>query len=488
MALRFSPTILDPKNYTHPENRTLIDDLKADESPRSQFLRACLRKLGLEVSEEDVPVPSLSRLHLSSVHNNRIAELVHSFHEAGIVTEEDGDDLIKGENDTFCLEEVGRWNMASVARTVGDVIPQPVKDILPSAALPSSSTSETTPTTSEGPEAKADVLSPDRPLDSKPHPLSLVAHETALPDAKETPHFNHHAFFANLNLYTTQSLTPRESEGTWGQTLLYGEVVSSTNTLLEKNPSLLAHLPIGFLATATTQVAGRGRGSNVWVSPPGSLMFSVVLRHPIALSTSAPVVFIQYLAAIAIVEGIKSYAKGYQNLPVKLKWPNDIYALDPTKPVSEKAYVKIGGILVNSSYAGGDYTLVVGIGLNVNNTAPSVSLSQLALKASLPPFTLEKLLASILASFEEIYTAFCRRGFDRGLEAQYYGMWLHNEQIVVLEAEGGARARIKGITRDWGLLVAEEITAEGRATGKRWELMSDSNSFDFFKGLLKKKT
>ena len=42
----------------------------------------------------------------------------------------------------------------------------------------------------------------------------------------------------------------------------------------------------------------------------------------------APVVFLQYLAALAIVEGIHSYdyetPTAYKKLPVKLKWPNDI--------------------------------------------------------------------------------------------------------------------------------------------------------------------
>lgn len=71
-------------------------------------------------------------------------------------------------------------------------------------------------------------------------------------------------------------------------------------------------------------MAGRGRGSNVWVSPAGSLIFSVVIKHPMELSNTAPVVFIQYLAAIATVEGIKSYDRGYKDVPVKLKWPNDV--------------------------------------------------------------------------------------------------------------------------------------------------------------------
>jgi biotin--protein ligase len=156
--------------------------------------------------------------------------------------------------------------------------------------------------------------------------------------------------------------------------------------------------------------------------------------------------------------------------------------------MKENAYVKIAGILVNSSYAGGDYTLVVGIGMNVNNPSPSASLSQLAWRAGLPPFTLEKLLASILTHFEEIYKRFCRTGFDKRLEKQYYDSWLHTDQIVTLETEGGAKAKIKGITTDWGLLVAEEVNLDGKGTGKRFELMSDSNSFDFFKGLLRKKT
>ena len=69
----------------------------------------------------------------------------------------------------------------------------------------------------------------------------------------------------------------------------------------------------------------------------------------------------------------------------------------------------------------------------------------------------------------------------------YYAHWLHSEQIVTLETEGGVRARIKGITRDWGLLRAEELGWEGKGTGKVFELQSDSNSFDFFRGLVKRK-
>ena len=56
-------------------------------------------------------------------------------------------------------------------------------------------------------------------------------------------------------------------------------------------------------------------------------MFSVLFHHPVSLMSKAPIVFLQYIAALAIIEGIHLYDKGYENLQVKLKWPNDICKL-----------------------------------------------------------------------------------------------------------------------------------------------------------------
>lgn len=128
----------------------------------------------------------------------------------------------------------------------------------------------------------------------------------------------------------------------------------------------------------------------------------------------------------------------------------------------------------------------MGIGVNTANRAPTTSLNAL-LPPHLAPFTLEKLLARILTKFEDLYLKFRRHGFNKELEELYYEHWLHKDQIVTLEAEGGVKARVKGITSDWGLLQAEELGWEDRPTGKIWQLQSDSNSFDFFKGLLKRK-
>lgn len=165
-------------------------------------------------------------------------------------------------------------------------------------------------------------------------------------------------------------------------------------------------------------------------------------------------------------------------------------ALDPAQPASShpsaNAYVKIGGILVNSHYSSTEYLSVIGIGLNTTNALPTTSLAAL-LPSHLPAPTLEKLLARLVTTFSTLYTRFRDTGFDHYFEDMYYRHWLHSGQIVTLEAEGGVRARIKGITTDWGLLVAEELGWEERPTGRVVQLQSDSNSFDFFKGLLKRK-
>ena len=159
-------------------------------------------------------------------------------------------------------------------------------------------------------------------------------------------------------------------------------------------------------------------------------------------------------------------------------------ASDPADP-SGKTFVKVGGILVNSHYSSSEYLSVIGVGLNTTNASPTTSLNALNPPS---PFTLEKLLARVLTCFSSLYERFVQTGFDAYFEELYYKNWLHTEQIVTLEAEGGIRARIQGITTDWGLLKAEELGWEDRPTGKILTLQSDSNSFDFFKGLIKRKT
>lgn len=162
-------------------------------------------------------------------------------------------------------------------------------------------------------------------------------------------------------------------------------------------------------------------------------------------------------------------------------------ALDPTKPRDSASYVKIGGILSQCVYANGNYQIILGIGINTINPKPTTSIAALLPDSSTAAPRIESLLARVLTRLEAVYAQFLREGFSRDLEGRYYRHWLHTGQLVTLEAEGGIKARVIGITHDWGLLKVEETDREGRALGKMWALQSDENSFDYWKGLIRRK-
>lgn len=187
--------------------KKVIEPLAEDDKQRVDFLKACLTKLGLKVNQEPQAVPSLSRLHLSSSKASDVSELVSSWND--IITLEDGEEHIKGENDTFHLEKPSQWSMSSLAKAVTSVLP------------------------GSGDESKTDQESAnvDRILDYDKVVKRLVAHEADLPSTKETPYWNHHSFFANLEHYNRIYKNP---DAEFGKYLLYGEVVTSTNTILEK--------------------------------------------------------------------------------------------------------------------------------------------------------------------------------------------------------------------------------------------------------------
>ncbi|CAG8433526.1 6288_t:CDS:2 [Diversispora eburnea] len=207
--------------------------------------------------------------------------------------------------------------------------------------------------------------------------------------------FNVDKYFKILNKSRNYSLN---YEFEFGSIVLYGEVVTSTQTLLDKNVKLTQKLPNGFVTLAAQQVEGRGRGKNTWISPPGCLLFSFVMRHSLN-NKAAPVVFIQYLLSLAVVEAVRT-EPSYKDIPLRLKWPNDIYVEKFNDSSNSPELVKIGGVLLNSHVFENEFLLIAGCG--------------------------EELLASILVKFELFYKEFCEngRGFEPFFDI-YYKRWLH---------------------------------------------------------------
>ncbi|KAM5531359.1 hypothetical protein V8D89_014952, partial [Ganoderma adspersum] len=306
----------------------------------------------------------------------------------------------------------------------------------------------------------------------------VVYNDDAMPAKELTPQFNIGTYYEELKTARNENgcrETYRDNGCGIGEALLYGEIVTSTQTMLDKNTRLLDTLPTPFLSLASTQLTGRGRGANVWLSPPGCLMFSLLLRVPLAVLPAQKLVFIQYLFALAVAEACRAdrVLGDEAGSRVRIKWPNDIYGI--THDGERK---KLGGILVNTSFGAGKVEVVIGCGLNVLNDPPILSLAQLLSGARGPP-TMERTLAAIMTRFERMWDDFldARGSFEPFMDL-YLERWLHSDQEVTLTTVTPPRkVRIVGITPDHGLLrTAAELGRYGNV--EYIDLQPDGNSFD----------
>lgn len=102
----------------------------------------------------------------------------------------------------------------------------------------------------------------------------------------------------------------------------------------------------GTVVHADEQTAGRGRLSRRWLSPPGNVYLSVVLRPGLPVARTVEIGFV---AALAVADAVDALLP--RQLRSTLKWPNDVLLRDG----------KIAGILSDQA----DDALILGIGLNV---------------------------------------------------------------------------------------------------------------------------
>jgi BirA family biotin operon repressor/biotin-[acetyl-CoA-carboxylase] ligase len=107
----------------------------------------------------------------------------------------------------------------------------------------------------------------------------------------------------------------------------------------------------GLVICAERQTAGRGRRGRTWVSPPGNLYSSTLLRPRCRAATAAQLGFV---AALGVAGAISELAPA---IALRCKWPNDLLANGK----------KISGILLETEMVAGDMPdfVVLGVGVNL---------------------------------------------------------------------------------------------------------------------------
>jgi BirA family transcriptional regulator, biotin operon repressor / biotin---[acetyl-CoA-carboxylase] ligase len=209
------------------------------------------------------------------------------------------------------------------------------------------------------------------------------------------------------------SLAPAAVEpvlgGRFGRPYLYKERCSSSQVLLD--PSLNE----GATAVCDHQTAGRGRLGRSWETPPGTAILCSVLLRPPSERRAPELSLVGGLAAAEAVERAT-------NLAAQIKWPNDVM-------LNRR---KVAGVLAEAA----DGAVVLGIGLNVNQTQAELPAETTVIPASLRTVDGVRrqrapILVDLLGALERAYERWC----EGGLEAIYEGLgardFLRGRKVIV---------------------------------------------------------
>jgi BirA family biotin operon repressor/biotin-[acetyl-CoA-carboxylase] ligase len=142
------------------------------------------------------------------------------------------------------------------------------------------------------------------------------------------------------------------------------ESVSSTQDVAHTLAA--AGAPAGTLVLADEQTAGRGRHGRTWTSEPGAGVWLTLIERP---TDPAAVDVLSLRVGMAIARALDAFARE----PVRLKWPNDVYA----------GGRKLAGVLAEARWRDGAVEWVsLGVGINVRAPASQRGAAGLAPKTA----------------------------------------------------------------------------------------------------------
>ncbi len=226
--------------------------------------------------------------------------------------------------------------------------------------------------------------------------------------------------------------------------LLVHDRLASTND--EAQRLAAAGAQHGTVVMAREQTRGRGRQARPWLSPPGNLYLSLLLRPVLEARRAAEIGFV---AALAVADAADRCLP--DDTRARLKWPNDVRV----------GGAKIGGVLLESELSGDALVwIAVGIGVNIAHhpDTPYLATSLHALGATAA--TPDELAAILLDAFDHRWSAWSSDGFKPVLDAWHARADRLGDIIHVRQGDGAvATGRFEGLDTDGALLL---VTASGR--------------------------
>ena len=190
-----------------------------------------------------------------------------------------------------------------------------------------------------------------------------------------------------------------------GSHVIYRDALPSSQDELVRRAD---QVPDGTILIVRNQTRGRGRMGRRWASPPGTLTFSVLLRPRIPPSM---VGMVMLAASIALHDSIRVWVP-----ETRLKWPNDVLVGDK----------KVAGMLLDVSITEKTRWVVLGVGVNVSNSADAIyeqmgtnPVSEVAsLVEYAPDASALEILASFLKKMDELYT-----GINSGMHGSIHRIY-----------------------------------------------------------------
>lgn len=207
-----------------------------------------------------------------------------------------------------------------------------------------------------------------------------------------------------------------------GHTVRVYESVPSTNDLAAALSASPIHYGTAILADA--QTAGRGTHGRTWHSQPGASIIASIIIDP-TLFPALPAIVTAWVT-VAVAETIRDLT----GLRARIKWPNDVL-------IDGK---KVCGILIERQAA-----IVVGIGLNLNQTAADFQNANLPDATSLSLESSEVISRDaaakvLLQKLDERYEQ-VRDGDWHDLETNWIDwMALADKWVAVEHADGSTRS------------------------------------------------